>query len=153
MLNKPCIAGRNPTWLWYKFFSTFLVLFSNILLRIFALWEILVCTFHFLCYFCLFWLLVWLLLLFRHPVVSNTLWLHGLQHARLPCPSPAPGVCPRWRPSVMLSSHLILWHPLLRLPFVFPSIRDFSNESSVHIRWSKILELQLQHQSFQWVFN
>ena len=46
---------------------------------------------------------------------------------------------------VMLSNHLILWRPLL-LPSIFPSIRDFSNESSVHIRWPKILELQLQHQ-------
>ena len=35
---------------------------------------------------------------------------------------------------VMLSSHLILWCPLLLLPSIFPSIRDFSNESSVHIR-------------------
>ena len=38
--------------------------------------------------------------------------------------------------SVMPSSPLILWHPLL-LPSIFPSIRDFSNESSVHIRWPK----------------
>ena len=38
--------------------------------------------------------------------------------------------------SVMLSSHLIPWHPLL-LPSIFPSIRDFSNESSVHMRWPK----------------
>ena len=38
--------------------------------------------------------------------------------------------------SVMLSSHLILWHPLL-LPSIFPSIRVFSNESSVLIRWPK----------------
>jgi len=37
---------------------------------------------------------------------------------------------------VMPSSHLILWHPLL-LSFIFPSIRDFSNESAVHIRWPK----------------
>ena len=37
----------------------------------------------------------------------------------------------------MLSSHLILWCPLLLLPSVFPSIRDFSNESSVCIRWAK----------------
>ena len=37
----------------------------------------------------------------------------------------------------MLSSHLILWRPLLLLPSIFPSIRDFSNESSVHIRWPK----------------
>ena len=33
--------------------------------------------------------------------------------------------------SVRSSSHLILWHPLLLLPSIFPSIRDFSNESSV----------------------
>ena len=39
--------------------------------------------------------------------------------------------------SVMPSSHLILWCPLLLLPSVFLSIRDFSNESSVHIRWPK----------------
>ena len=36
--------------------------------------------------------------------------------------------------SVMLSSYLILWYPLLLLPLIFPSIRDFSSESSVHIR-------------------
>ena len=38
--------------------------------------------------------------------------------------------------SMMPSSHLILWHPLL-LPSIFPSIRNFSNESTVHIRWPK----------------
>ena len=37
--------------------------------------------------------------------------------------------------SVMPSSHLILCHPLLLLPSVFPSIRVFSNESALHIRW------------------
>ena len=39
--------------------------------------------------------------------------------------------------SAMPSSHLTLWRPLLLLPSIFPSIRDFSNESSVHIRWPK----------------
>ena len=39
--------------------------------------------------------------------------------------------------SVMSSSHLILCHPLLLLTSVFPSIRGFSNESVLHIRWSK----------------
>ena len=39
--------------------------------------------------------------------------------------------------SVMLSSHLILWCPLLLLLSIFPSIRNFSNESSVCIRWPK----------------
>ena len=37
--------------------------------------------------------------------------------------------------SVMLSNHLILCHPLLLLPSVFPSIRVFSNESTLRIRW------------------
>ena len=39
--------------------------------------------------------------------------------------------------SVMPSNHLILYHPLLLLPSVFPSIRVFSNESVLHIRWPK----------------
>ena len=38
--------------------------------------------------------------------------------------------------SAMPSSHLILWHPFL-LPSIFPSIRDFSNESAVCVRWPK----------------
>ena len=39
--------------------------------------------------------------------------------------------------SVMPSNHLILCHPLLLLPSIFPSIRVFSNESALHIRWLK----------------
>ena len=39
--------------------------------------------------------------------------------------------------SVMPSKHLILYHPLLLLPSIFPSIRVFSNESTLHIRWPK----------------
>ena len=38
---------------------------------------------------------------------------------------------------VMPSNHLILCRPLLLLPSIFPSIRDFSNESALHIRWPK----------------
>ena len=38
---------------------------------------------------------------------------------------------------VMLSNHLILCRPLLLLPFIFPSIRVFSSESALHIRWPK----------------
>jgi len=40
--------------------------------------------------------------------------------------------------SVMPSNHLILCHPLLFLPSIFPSIRIFSNESALHLRWPKI---------------
>ena len=39
--------------------------------------------------------------------------------------------------SVMPSNHLILCHPLLLLPSIFPSIRVFSNKLAVHIRWPK----------------
>ena len=39
--------------------------------------------------------------------------------------------------SLMLSNHLILCRPLLLLPSIFPSIRVFSNESALHIRWPK----------------
>ena len=52
--------------------------------------------------------------------------------------------------SVMPSSHLILCRPLLLLPPIPPSIKVFSNESTLHIRWPKYWEFQLQHQSFQW---
>ena len=38
---------------------------------------------------------------------------------------------------LMPSNHLILCHPLLLLPSIFPSIKDFSNESALHIRWPK----------------
>ena len=39
--------------------------------------------------------------------------------------------------SVMLSNHLILCHPLLLLPSIFPHIRVYSHESGLHIRWPK----------------
>ena len=45
--------------------------------------------------------------------------------------------------SVMLSNHLILCHPLLLLPLVFPSIRVFSNELVLHIRWPKYWSFSL----------
>ena len=87
----------------------------------------------------------WGLLLFSHLVVSSSLRPHGLQHARLPCPSLSPGVCSdswgaNWvSESVMLSNHLILCHPLLTLHSVVPSIRVFSNELALYIRWPKYL--------------
>ena len=74
---------------------------------------------------------------FTYSVVSNSLKPHGLQHARPPCPSPTPGVysnsCPlnRW-----CHPNLILCHPLLP-PSSFPSIRIFSDESVLCIRWPK----------------
>ena len=70
-------------------------------------------------------------------VVSDSLWPHELQHARPPCPSPTPGLRLTSIESVMPSSHLILCRPLLLLPPIPPSIRHFSNESTLRMRWPK----------------
>ena len=75
---------------------------------------------------------------FSRSVMSDSLWPHESQHARPPCLSPSPGVhshsCPssRWP-----SSHLILCCPLLLLAPIPPSIRVFSNESTLRMRWPK----------------
>ena len=55
--------------------------------------------------------------------------------------------------SVMPSNHLILCCPHLLLPSIFPRIRVFSNESVLRITWCEVLEFQLQHPSFQWIFR
>ena len=65
---------------------------------------------------------------FSCSVVSDSLWPHGLQHTRPPCPSPTPEVH---------SSRLILCCPLLLLPPIPPSIRVFYNESALHMSWLK----------------
>ena len=71
--------------------------------------------------------------------MSDSLWNHGLQHVRPPCASPTPGVYSNSTSieSVMPSNHLILCRPLLLLSFNFPSIRVFSNELVLCIRWPK----------------
>ena len=66
------------------------------------------------------------LLLFSHSVVSESLRPHGLQHARLLCPSPSTGACSN---SCPLSQwyHLVLYCPLFLLLSILPSIRIFSS--------------------------
>ena len=73
--------------------------------------------------------------------MSDSLRPHGLQHARLPCPSSTPRVYSNSTSieSVMPSNYLILCRPLLLPPSIFPGIRVFSNESVLHIRWPKYL--------------
>ena len=67
-----------------------------------------------------------------------TLRPHGLQHARLPCPSLSWSLLKLRRvESMMLSDYFILCCPLLLLPSVFPSVRVFSSESALHIGWSE----------------
>ena len=74
-------------------------------------------------------------------VVSDSLRPHRLQHARLPCPSPSPRICSDTE-SVSFATglklhHLILCRPLLLLSPIPPSIRVFSNESTLGMRWPK----------------
>ena len=67
-------------------------------------------------------------------VVSNSLWPHARQ-ASLPITNSRSLPKLMSIESVMASNHLILCCPLLLLPSIFPSIRVFSNESALHIRW------------------
>ena len=80
--------------------------------------------------------------------MSDSLWPHGLQHIRLPCPSLSPGVCSNSRP-------LSQWcHPAISflLPTSTPALNLFQNQglfqwvSYLH-QVAKVLELKLQHQS------
>ena len=69
---------------------------------------------------------------FSSAVVSDSLQTRGLQHARLPCPSPTWSLLKLMSiKSVMPSNHLILCCPLLLLPSVFPSVRVFSKSQFV----------------------
>ena len=67
--------------------------------------------------------------------MSNSLQPHGLQHARLPCLSSFPRACSNSIELVISSNYLVLCHPLLLLPSIFPSTRVFSIESVLCIRW------------------
>ena len=79
------------------------------------------------------------MLLFSHPVESDSLRPNGLQQPGLPVPHHLLKFAKFMSiASVVLSSHLTLWFPLLLLPSIFQIIRDFSSESAVCIRWSKL---------------
>ena len=89
-----------------------------------------------------------------HSVMSNSLQPIGLYHARPPCPSPTPGV-------YSSSCPLIWWcHPIISSlsspsPPAFNLLQHqdlFKWVNSSH-QVAKVLEFQLQHQSFQWIFR
>ena len=76
--------------------------------------------------------------------MSDSLRPHESQHARPPCPSATQSSLKLVSiESVMPSSHLILCLPLLLLPPIPPSIRVFSNESALHMRWPKYWSFSL----------
>ena len=74
---------------------------------------------------------------FSCSIVSDSLWSHRLQHTRLSIASSYSLLKLMSIDSVVPSNHLILCRPLLLLPLIFPSIRVFSNESALRIRWPK----------------
>ena len=91
---------------------------------------------------------------FSCSVVSNSLWPHGLQHARPPCPSPTPGAYSNsctssWWCHPAISSSVIPFSSCLNLS---QHQGLFQWVSSLH-QVAKVLEFQLQHQSFQWIFR
>ena len=70
--------------------------------------------------------------------MSNSLQRHELQHGRPRCPLPIPGVYPISCPLIQRCHPTIsACHPLHLLPSIFPSIRKFSNESVLCIKWPK----------------
>ena len=82
--------------------------------------------------------------MFSHRVTSDSLRPHELQHTRPPCPSSTPrAYSTHALQSVMPSNPLILCHPLLPLPSIFPSNRVFSKGSILHIRWPKYRSFSL----------
>ena len=90
---------------------------------------------------------------FNHSVVSDSLWPHELQHSRPPCPSPTPRIdsnsCPwNWWCHPTVSSSVIPFSHLQS----FQHQDLFQGVSSSH-QVAKVLEFQLQHQSFQWIFR
>ena len=92
-------------------------------------------------------LVIWLFLSTCY-VVSDSLQPHELQHARLPCPSPTPRACSDSCPSSW-------WcHPTISSSVInFSQHRGLFKWVSPSHQVAKVLELQLQHQSFQWLFK
>ena len=75
---------------------------------------------------------------FSHSVVSDSLWPHGLQHTRLPCPSPTPRAYSNSYPSSQwchptISSSVVTFSSRLHLS----QHQGLSSESVLHIRWTK----------------
>ena len=91
---------------------------------------------------------------FSRSVVSDSLRPHESQHARPPCPSPTPGVYSdscllSWWGHPTISSSVITFSSCLQS---FPESGAFQMSHSSH-QVAKVLEFQLQHQSFQWIFR
>ena len=80
---------------------------------------------------------VCIVVVIQNQVMSDCLQPHGIQHARLLFTMSWSSLKLMSVESVMPANDHILCHPLLLLPSIFPSIRVFSSESALHIRWPK----------------
>ena len=125
ILKNLCIPGIKPTWSWCMIFLVCCwIPFARILLRIFASMFIsdigLFSSVQLLSRVRLF-ATPWIAARQASLSITNSRSSPKLMSIEL----------------VMLCSHLILCHPLLLLPSIFPSISVFSNESTLYIRWPK----------------
>ena len=85
--------------------------------------------------------------------MSCSLQPHGLKHARLPCPSPTPRACSNSCPSSQWCHPTISFSVIPSPDFNLSQHQGlFQWDSSSH-QVAKVLELQLQHQSSQWIFR
>ena len=124
-------------------------------------------------YFCAIFCSVFLHLLFSHSVVSDFLRLHGLQHIRLPCPSPSPRVCTNTGPlswwchpttssslisfsylqsfpasgSFLVTALWIRWSKYWSFSFSISSSNEFSELVSIKTDWFDLLAVQGIHKS------
>ena len=95
----------------------------------------------------------WSSVQFSRSVTSNSLWPHGLQHARLPCLSPTPGArsnsFQRVRAAIQPSHPLSSPSPA----FILSQHQGLFKKVSSSHQVAKVLEFRLQDQSFQWIFR
>ena len=154
------VVGRARIWtsVWYQLLFSFCSLASNTQSQ--PIWLHCRCQSHVMGSLLLLSTLPWgrghswtcLQVQFSRSVLSDSLRPHGLQHTRPPCPSPIPRVysnsCPlsRWYHPI-ISFSVILFSFCLQS---FPASGFFQWVSSSH-QMAKVLEFQLQHQSFQWI--
>ena len=134
----PCAEDYEQLWC-YQFWNTFGNSVSQASCLFNWKWKQIVCSSFNIPVVCKAWGWTYsYILLCSRSIMSESLWPHGLQHARLACPSPSSGASGLMSiESVMPSIHLILCLPLLLLPSIFPRIRVFSNVSALCIRWPK----------------
>ena len=118
---------------WSSFFNVLLLYFIIVILTFFLFLQIFIFKFY--------WCFPSVQSL-SHVWLFSTPWT-TVRQASLSITNSRSSLKPMSVESVMPSNHFILFHSLLLLPLIFPSIRVFSNESALHIRWPKYWSFRL----------